>query len=488
MKMRKNVCVAQRVGEIFGRHDQRIRIAVVGAQGCGKTIFLVSLINHLLKADLGDFGEWGVSTGVEFLSARAGQAIKPFDRSRYQEMYEALLGQKDGKPYDKGRTPPSTLQTYLLQLMVPLGRSKGNISKKKKVLLEVLDVPGERVADFAMFRRSYKEWSQEIIRVNRMTAGGRSAFDIYLSKAAQACSEDEIKNAFFEFVRDRYATNSPLIYPSTILLDSAGNKIDGLDRECHPFFNGDGFFAPLPDGFFSDKMKREIVKSFGRAYKQYRINSGLDEVCEWLETANKAYYLLDVFSILMGGRSREDDMKRHVCESLKIFGSRERNIFSRAYNGVVDSLMRSRAAEIYLVGTQVDRASKSQRNNVLELLKKEFNPVLRMPALAGKFCDVKTCAAIRFGLDEDEKIFMSYKLDPHEEMTYELKKFSNEVPTKFPEDYSYIERANDPLRLKYAYPYSQPRFGGDVDKVYAHIAFDEIVRTIFAAPSAKSGQ
>ena len=326
-----------------------------------------------------------------------------------------------------------------------------------------------------------------------MVAGGVSSFDRYMEKASRASNVDEIKDAFFEFVLDRYVHNSTLIYPSSILLTLSGEKTykeanaSELKRESIPFFQGDGFFAPLPDSFFHDKAKKGIVKAFSRAYKQYCIDSGLNKVCGWLETANKVYYLIDVFSILMSGKDREDDMRRHICETLKVFGNRERNIFGRAYNVFVDFLMRSRASEIYLVGTQIDRASKSQRDNIKKLLDKEFGSILKMPELKGKFCDIKTCAAICFGQSDGDNLEMSYKLSAHDETTYEAKIIANEVPTQFPENYSYVEDENDPRRKKYAYPYSQPRFCGRKEKVYDHVGFDQIVDTIFTTHSDVKG-
>ena len=497
---RKNVSAGQWIGELFARHNERIRIAVVGAQECGKTIFLESLVNHLIKADFGDFGneKWGLSSGAEIisetLSPRPPKGMELFDSVRYKKIYDALFGKRDGKPFDKGSVPPSTLKTYLLQMMVPLARTKAKSGevKSKKFLLEVLDVPGERVADFAMFRRSYEGWCRELTRASRMVAGGTSPFDRYMAKVSRASNVDEIKDAFFEFVRNRHVCNSTMIYPSSILLTLSGGKTAKqadaaeLKRESIPFFKGDGFFAPLPEAFFHDKTKKGIVKAFSKAYKQYCSDSGLNEVCGWLETANKVYYLLDVFSILMSGKEREDDMRSHIRETLKVFGHREGNIVSRVCNGIVDILMRSRASEIYLVGTQIDRASKSQRNNIKKLLNNEFGSILTMPALAGKFCDIKTCAAICFGQSDGDDLEMSYKRSSHDETIYEAKKVANEVPTKFPENYSYIEDENDERQKKYAYPYSQPRFCGREEKVYDHVSFNEIVETIFTTAGAAS--
>ena len=109
-----------------------------------------------------------------------------------------------------------------------------------------------------------------------------------------------------------------------------------------------------------------------------------------------------------------------------------------------------------------------------------------MPALAGKFCDIKTCAAICFGQSDGDDLEMSYKRSSHDETIYEAKKVANEVPTKFPENYSYIEDENDERQKKYAYPYSQPRFCGREEKVYDHVSFNEIVETIFTTAGAAS--
>ena len=124
-----------------------VRVAVVGGKDCGKTVFLAALASHLRHHRKSEF------------SLRGGTLQVHWERG-------AIVGDKlDGLPLfdyksarwrlSHGQWPEKTKDTTVLALRLLLEDSESKT--QEHVQLEVLDLPGERVADFSMMGRSASE-------------------------------------------------------------------------------------------------------------------------------------------------------------------------------------------------------------------------------------------------------------------------------------------------------------------------------------------
>jgi predicted YcjX-like family ATPase len=145
---------------------ERIRVVLLGSKGTGKTVFMTSvgaqLRNHDKRAF--DLGGWTVEFDPEEDDKVQDRVSKsdiqafPYAESR------ALLARGEWPKKTKDGcsvlTVPFTLKKVITRermiLLQKLGFSE-TIKKRRRILLEMLDLPGERAADFAMLGRSYRE-------------------------------------------------------------------------------------------------------------------------------------------------------------------------------------------------------------------------------------------------------------------------------------------------------------------------------------------
>ena len=128
----------------------KLRIAVTGLSGSGKTVFLTSLINHLLEGNeesLTVFKDEGA--GFSAKKARPKSGTSRFPYSTYLEAYRG----KDP------RWPKHTSDISEFHIHLRLRRGK----KRRKLRLELVDYPGERLLDLPLLDKSYEDWSDETI-------------------------------------------------------------------------------------------------------------------------------------------------------------------------------------------------------------------------------------------------------------------------------------------------------------------------------------
>ena len=125
-----------------------IREAVIGGRDCGKTVFLSALANHLRHHRRSEFSLGGGTLQVHWnKGAITGDKLHGLPLFDYKAARWRL---------SHGQWPEKTVDTSILVLRLLL---EDTVNKsREQVQLEVLDLPGERVADFAMMGRSYGEW------------------------------------------------------------------------------------------------------------------------------------------------------------------------------------------------------------------------------------------------------------------------------------------------------------------------------------------
>ena len=481
---RKNVSVAQRASEFFARR-KRIRIAVVGAQNAGKTIFILSIVNHLLDKDLTLTGpgevSWKVTSAKLLNDIRLPKNVNAFDMKMYSELFDKM------RVVDSGEPPPSTNDNYLLQIEVDIGKCVEKGKESRRLLLEIMDVPGERITDLSMYGLSFMQWSVKMRGDCQNVFGGGRAFSDYLGKIEKISGADgvnEVKKAYAEYVMNQAENKETCIFPAELVVRNKGKDKSAYGQDA--FFLGDDFFAPLPSSFFEDKEKKEMVRSFSRAYERYVRENGIPEIARWMESANQAYYLVDVFRPLMIGCKK--DTVRHAQEALRVFEDRDCNIIKRFGRKVWNSLLHSRAESVTIVATQMDRAVESQRDNAIALANDIFATVLLSDGLKKKKTLVTHCAAIRFGRDgtNDQgrpRIAACYSHDPHSADIHDWGWVENEVPKSWEE----FMKADEERRKKFAYPYLLPRIAEEKELLY-HLHMERILSQMLLNHSDNLGQ
>ena len=162
---------------------ETIRVAVCGAERSGKTVFLTALASHLENHDLArddeggyrfDLGGGRSVANFHLLTGAHGGKNDPIGEFNYEEAKQSVIHNQ----WPKTTYKPTEL-AISFDVVYPeakpwaIRRILRNDRKRHTVTLRLLDIPGERLADFSMADKSYANWSCSFLATN---AGGVQDF------------------------------------------------------------------------------------------------------------------------------------------------------------------------------------------------------------------------------------------------------------------------------------------------------------------------
>ena len=205
---------------VFSRGDT-VKAVVIGAKGSGKTSLLVSLYSNLRAGS------------TEKFNPSKTWKVDPFESCEDELPPNIPHFDFDGarREMKKGDFPDSTTDWSVMKLRGWL--INGSKNKKKRVTLEILDLPGERVADFTMVdprtkaQRPFRIWSDVI----KNAYDDPDEFEEYLKSIRKVDLEKdvdakkEILTHYRNFVSKLYEKKSLFFTPSTIRLDAEGRLL-----------------------------------------------------------------------------------------------------------------------------------------------------------------------------------------------------------------------------------------------------------------------
>jgi len=292
------------------------RIGIVGQYNAGKTVFLTSLINHLEHHDperfrLGD----GTVTINRFETVPCTE--EGWISFNYRGYRDALVHQ--------GRWPEKTRDCS--QYCCRFERSDWFFSD---ALVKFYDLPGERLADAAMFDRSFAEWSDHLLGIIMNDTPYRNACTPFFeristllasSSAATESIESELIDSYKLSLARLILNYKPLISPSTFYLDQHGSLAKGNDAESLAASRVLGLsaqkqFLPLPASL--RQAFPELTATFAERYNQY-VNEIVTPFLKALYACHSLIVLVDILTILAAGVGMYDDnwqMLRDLFEVL----------------------------------------------------------------------------------------------------------------------------------------------------------------------------
>ena len=372
--------------------EERVRVAVLGSKGSGKTVFLTSLANHLLNHDPArcPLNGWTVTPADSDLAA--GVASDGIPLYPYADARKSLA---------EGRWPRKTKDWSVLRLALRLRNGK----RRRDVKLEVLDLPGERVADFPMLGRSYREWCEWMGHAFGGVFGSSDPYKAYCEAAVSATELPELFAAYRRFLADEYAACSLSLTPSTVKLgrdavsrtgasaeEFLANIADvpiGLDAERQ--------FVPLPPACFkSDAPCKKWLKPFERSYNAYR-RAVVAPIGDWLEDVNQLFYFVDILGLLQRGPDVYNAEKAFGAQALHMFARPDSaNPLVRGLQWLLDTFLRTHIDGATIVATKADLVlSEENRSRLKNLARRMFGTALQNLGLDDRHADVISCAAVR---------------------------------------------------------------------------------------------
>ena len=372
---------------------EHIRVAVIGAKGSGKTVFLTSLTNHLRNHDpeLLNLDGWS----VVYIENDAGgnDGIPSFQYAKAREQ----LG--------RGEWPDNTRSLSVVRLKLRLEKKGGRRVAHRTVVLELLDIPGERVADLSMFGRSFREWCEWMEARFCGVEGNCTHYSEYVGRIEAENDGAAILSAYKDCVSKQYEDGLLTITPSVLKLgadgefrtgENAGDYRANIASACIGVDDGSQF-APLPRTYLDadSAERRAVVNAFQKAYGKYRSRI-VDPIGKWLSHVNKAVFLVDVLSLLREGPKEYNAEQNFAEQALKIF--RRPCSDSPILKGVqrlMGAFVRTRADGVYVVATKSDTVVGEQnRSRMKNLAYAMMKPALSGLGLPSGQWDVLSCASV----------------------------------------------------------------------------------------------
>jgi predicted YcjX-like family ATPase len=294
------------------------RIAVTGFSRAGKTVFLTSLISHLLNHDARRFR---LGSDVHIVNPEMRALRDRWEEFPYQENYRVLAGDEPDWP-EKTRVPA--------RCCVDFEFSHWRFAKARVTLY---DLPGERFADCAMYRSSFRTWSNAQIQWLAGVDHRPREVDEFLNltgRSVTRCPEaGQLIHSYKRALAALYADFHQFLAPSTFVLSRDGGLLyedheDDLRRQDFESVAARRLsglpaaeFAPLPIRFID--QGGDLVREFARHYKKYR-RTVVRPLFGTLARCDSMAVLVDLAYILQGGPPQyhdADEFLRQILLALK---------------------------------------------------------------------------------------------------------------------------------------------------------------------------
>ena len=450
----------------------------MGSKGTGKTVFMTSVGDHLRHYDKSPFDLHGwsvvfdpdVDDKVQERALKTNGHVFPYAESR------AYLA--------KGEWPAKTKTSWSV-FTVPFTLTNGK--KRRRIMLEMLDLPGERVADFAMLGRSYRQWCIWMETRFGGISGSSEHFKKYLGRLSKlGGSDSDMETAidyYKDFLADEYAHLSLSITPSIVKLDLDQNQRSGNEqlfreglKEVSVGISKALQFIPLPkESLAEGSSHNRWARAFSNAYEAYK-ESIIEPIASWCKHANSLLYFVDVLELLKRGPEVYNSERRFAEQALGFFKhDRTTNIFMKPIIGIKDMFV-THIDNCYIIATKSDCACK-QGDKMAGLAQDRTEPYVKTMGLDKGKTGYFSCAAVSTSdIYEQERVIGARVItgkDPQTgENIIEHKKYTvDDVPSEWP-------RAQ--WRRDYNWRMTFPLFDARDDLPPKQTGLDVIIRKVLA--------
>ncbi len=324
--------------------DRTVRLAVTGLRQSGKTVFITTLVHHLLHGQELPFFtpvKQKRLMGARLLPPHVGDPpVFPFDASR-----AALSAETPTWP-----APTRGLSSLRLELRVAnSGFLARQFADYRSQQVELIDYPGEWLLDLPMMEQSFSDWSDAMIAL--ANAPARRGL------AADWLSAIEERAPTIGGERDRAATLAGLYRRYLEAAQSAGFSFLQPGRMTMP---GDMEgaehlnFCPLPPS------SGQLYTVMSDRFEHYRDRVVRPFYREHFSRFDRQIVLVDLLSSLNRGRAVFEDTQEALKTVMRSFRYGPSSLIARLFRPQIETLL--------FVATKADHVAHNQHHNLRLLL------------------------------------------------------------------------------------------------------------------------
>jgi uncharacterized protein len=329
--------------------DRTLRLAVTGLRGGGKTVFITTVVHHLLTARelpfLSAIQEDRL-LGVRLLPPRPGDLPGfPFEPARL-----ALAAPKPHWP-----APTERLSALRLQLRFRVkGALRRRLGEHRMLTVQIIDYPGEWLLDLPLLEQSYLVWSAETLRAAEAPPRAALAeewrsFVAALDAGGRADAGDTARAAalYTAYLRRCQDAGLGLLQPGRFTMpgDLAGSEL--LQ------------FCPLPPGEVARGSLRDVMR---RRYERYCAEVVEPFYREHFSRFDRQIVLVDLLGALNRGPASFADTQAALETVLKSF--------RYGPSGLLARLLRPRIETLLFAVSKADHVAHNQHHNLRLLLER----------------------------------------------------------------------------------------------------------------------
>ena len=352
--------------------DRHLRLAVTGLSRSGKTVFITSVVNHLIDGQGLPFLQ--AVHEDRYLGARLEGEQRP-DRFPYARFHADLVAQPP-------RWPKATDRLATLRLELAY-RTRSLVLRQMQpvqhLTLEIIDYPGEWLLDLPLLEQSYQQFSLDALALADIP-GRRAAAAEWLGRLASfdpaaAADEDAIATlaqAYRDYLLACHDLGLSLVQP--------GRFTNPGDLEDSPLLR----FCPLPPG---DTRAGSNRARMAERYERYREEVVRRFYEEHFVRFDRQIVLIDLLGALNAGPEHFADTQQSLEVILKSFRYGSSGLLGRLFAPRIDRLL--------FAVSKADHVAPNQHPALKQLLELMIQPAARAARYEGIAVEVMTLASLR---------------------------------------------------------------------------------------------
>jgi hypothetical protein len=353
--------------------DRHVRLAVTGLSRSGKTVFITSMVHHLLDGHGLPFLE--VVHDQRYLGARLVDEDAP-GRFPYARLHADLVRQPPVWPKATDRLANLQLelayqtQSFVLRQVQPI----------QHLTLEIIDYPGEWLLDLPLLDQSFEQFSREALELAEQPLRREASAEwrMALSGFDPQAPEDEaaiggVADLFRRYLlRCHHELGLSRVQPGRFT-NPGGLEGDAVLRFC-----------PLPPGETRVGTNRARMAERFERYREEVVRRFYEE---HFSRFDRQIVLVDLLSSLNAGPGHFADTQETLALIMKSFRYGGGGLLGRLFAPKIDRLL--------FAVSKADHVAPNQHPALKQLLELMIQPAARAPRFQGITIEVMTLASLR---------------------------------------------------------------------------------------------